>query len=353
MLPACFTFENEIRQLRKYMTSVDCYNQLLSMKNQVAGEVSEKIEELRQLNVDFYKRKCDYAAVIISLYGCFERFVENFIKDCLLILTENNSGYSGLPDIIKANHLELSVLLLGKTEQSKYSYLSKESVITKLNDCIQNNRCNLNYEAFCQHSANFRVQVLRETLRNIGFADLVNEIKQNEELKNMYIQENGDCNYDNLSPDIVFGFLNDLADRRNKVAHGYNVIEDILSFDLQRQLIEKVYIFGKAMDASGFTRMLPYLTYKCYKIEKVYNIAERPTKLLCFELRNSKVRLGDIIIHKRHEQYTYSKIESIQVEGVDYNEVETINAQNIGVKLSKTRKLDEEYWLYTENYNCY
>ena len=80
--------------------------------------------------------------------------------------------------------------------------------------------------------------------------------------------QNGECNYEGLKLDNIFSFLNELADRRNQIAHGS--ITDILSFDLQLQMIKKVKIFGQEMDKIGFERILPYVINKCYKINKIY-----------------------------------------------------------------------------------
>lgn len=345
MLPSYATFKDEIEQIENYMQSINCYNQILKLDvSKSEGVYKDKISDLQNINDGFNKRKYDYAVVIISLYGCFEQFVENFIKDYLMLLVEECKEYSKLPDIIIDNHIDLSVTLMGKIEQSKYcDFLSKEQVIRNLNDCIQNNRCSINYEAFCQHTANFRVQIIGEVLKNIGLTDVINSVKRNEELKKLYIQQNGECNYEGLKLDNIFSFLNELADRRNQIAHGS--ITDILSFDLQLQMIKKVKIFGQEMDKIGFERILPYVVNKSYKINEIYN-PNKLTKLLCFKINGIKISIGDIIIKKYCDRFTYCKIESIEVEHIKYNQYEAKEAVDIGIMLDKSRKLDEEYWIY-------
>ncbi len=345
MLPSYATFKDEIEQIENYMQSISCYNQILRLDvSKLEGIYKDKISDLQNINNGFNKRKYDYAVVIVSLYGCFEQFVENFIKDYLMLLVDECKEYSKLPEIIIDNHIDLSVALMGKIEQSKYcDFLSKEQIIRNLNDCIQNNRCTLNYEAFCQHTANFRVQIIGEVLKNIGLTDVINSVKRNEELKELYIQQNGECNYEGLKLDNVFSFLNELADRRNQIAHGS--ITDILSFDLQLQMIKKVKIFGQEMDKIGFERILPYVVNKSYKINEIYN-PNKLTKLLCFKIDGVKISIGDIIIKRYCDKFTYCNIESIEVDHIKYNQYEAKEAVDIGVMLDKSRKLDEEYWIY-------
>lgn len=346
MLPSYATFEEEIEQIENYMKSISCYNQILAIDvSKSRAAYKEKIIDLQKVSSGFNKRKYDYAIVIVSLYGAFEQFVENFIKDYLMLLVDECKEYSKLPVWIKDNHMDLSVLLMGKIEQSKYSgFLSKEQIVRNLNDCIQNNKCNMNYEAFCQHTANFRVQTISEVLKNIGLTDVVNAIKRNQELKRLYIQQNGECNYEGLKPDKVFSFLNELADRRNQIAHGS--IADILSIDLQSDLIKKVKLFAQEMDAIGFEKVLPYLIGKSYKIEKIYN-PDKSTKLLCFQLKQGRINVGDIIIKKNCDGFTYCRIESVEVNHVQYELFETKEATDVGVMLDKNRKLQEEYWIWT------
>lgn len=345
MLPSYATFKYEIEQIENYMQSIYYYNQIVTLDISNLEDIyRDKILALQSVGDRFNKRKYDYAVVIVSLYGSFEQFIENFVKDYLMVLVEDCKEYSKLPTAIIDNHIDLSVLLMGKIEQSKYSsFLSKEQIIRNLNDCIQYDRCTINYEAFCQHTANFRVQIIGEVFKNIGLTDVINSIKRSEELKLLYIQKNGECSYENLKPENVFSFLNELADRRNQIAHG--AISDILSFDLQRQMIKQVKIFGQELDRIGFEKILPYLVNKSYKVSKIYN-PSKVTKLLCFEAIGIRISIGDFVIKKLNERFTYCKIESIEVEHIKYDQYDAQEAVDIGIMLDKSRKLNEEYWIY-------
>lgn len=345
MLPSYVTFKEEIEQIENYMQSIKYYNEILKLDiSELKNTHKEKIIDFQNISNSFNKRKYDYTVVIVSLYGCFEQYIENFIKDYLMILVDEYKEYSKLPAVIVDNHINLSIALMGKIEQSKYSgFLSKEQIIKNLNDCIQYNKCAINYEAFCQHTANFRIMVISEVLKNIDLTDVVNCIKHNEQLRELYIQQNGECNYNGIKLEIIFSFINELADRRNQIAHGS--ISDILSFDLQLQMIKKVKIFVKEMDKIGFEKILPCLISKSYKINQIHNL-NKPTKLLCFELKRSKIAIGDIIIKKLDDKFSYCRIESIEVEHKKYNQFESNNATDVGIMLDRTRKPNEEYWIY-------
>lgn len=345
MLPAFDTFKDEVMQIEKYIESIRCYNDILTIRVTESEEIKiHKIMDLQKLSNGFNKRKYDYSIIIINLYGCLEQYIESFIKDYLMLLVEHCKKYTELPQNITEKHIDLSVLLIGRIEQSKYSdYLTKEQVIINLNDCIQSNKCNLNYEAFCQHTANFRIQTIADVLKNVGLSNIINDVKRNKELKELYIQNNGACNYENLKPEIVFSFLDELADRRNQIAHGS--VTDILSLDLQIEMIRKVCLFVQEMDSLGFENVLPYLANRSYKIDKIFN-PNKKTKLLCFYFNGNQIGVDDIVIvRKKDGMFTYCRIESIEIEHKKYQTV-IANETNIGIMLSRTRNFGEEYWIY-------
>ena len=59
------------------------------------------------------------------------------------------------------------------------------------------------------------------------------------------------------------------------------------------------------------------------------------------------ISIGDVIIKKHCEKFTYCKIESIEVDHIKYTQYEAKDAVDIGVMLDKQRKNDEEYWIYS------
>ena len=101
----------------------------------------------------------------------------------------------------------------------------------------------------------------------------------------------------------------------------------------------------KEMDKIGFEKILPCLISKSYKINQIHNM-NKPTKLLCFELKRSKIAISDIIIKKLDDKFSYCRIESIEVEHKKYNQFESNNATDVGIMLDRTRKPNEEYWIY-------
>ncbi len=172
----------------------------------------------------FYSQKkiFNYNSLIISLYGFFEKFIENILIEYVDKINSIYLTYNKLPEIISKNHLKLSLELLDKVQNPRYTGpLNKEIVIQRLHECVNvNENFQLNKEAFSQHSANFRLKVIDEIFGRVGIESMSTQTKKNklliEFIKNKY--EMSDIS--ELSNDDVHNIMNDLAERRNEVSHG-------------------------------------------------------------------------------------------------------------------------------------
>ena len=206
MLSSYDKFINRIRQINEYIDYVYCCDSYLNLKlDKTRCKYRKELMQFQDLIKQIPKRQFDYSVVIISLYGCFEQCIEDLIKEYLVIIVNKYNRYSELPKNIQDNNVNLSIILLTKLDQSKYiGIVSKENIINNLHECIYNDKSRINYDSFCQHNANFRIQTISEVFKNIGFNNILKEITKNEELKNIYLKENGNCNYESLELNNVF-----------------------------------------------------------------------------------------------------------------------------------------------------
>lgn len=348
MLLAYKVFLDDIADLEAYISMAQTTSELLqnnfSMSKATYKDVLLKLQNQSKV---FNKRKLDYSMVIVNLYGALEKYIESFIKEYLMHRVSYVEKYSELPQCIIDEHFMLSLELIQKIDYPKYlNMFTKEQIIKNLNDCVSDEKLVLNYEAFCIHSANFRVSEIQKVMKRIGLVDLVNNIKRNEELKKTYIKENGECEYEQLPLDNIFSFVNELADRRNQIAHGANT--DIISSELQLEMMRKIKLFVEEINNLCFEDLLEYFVQDSYKIQKIYNVNKK-TKILCFQLECNKIATGDIVIKKRDEKYTYCTISRIEINKESYDEVNAETAIDIAIMLSSTRKENEEYWLYNSS----
>jgi len=61
-----------------------------------------------------YRRKFNYSAIIILIYGYFEVFLERVIKQYIKTIASSVKGFEQLPEKIKQNHFSKSIDLSQK-----------------------------------------------------------------------------------------------------------------------------------------------------------------------------------------------------------------------------------------------
>lgn len=155
------------------------------------------------------RKKYDYNAVIISLYGIVENNIEKFVMGYLEAIEKEVFIYNILDKKLIDNHFMLSIQLIKlriEDRHQKFQHLKKEDILSQLNNCTNNVKgYRFNKEAFIINSGNLKHSRNIEIFKNIN-VDIDKEIKKFPEFS--------------LKTDTLFNKLDDLVDRRNEVAHG-------------------------------------------------------------------------------------------------------------------------------------
>jgi hypothetical protein len=162
-----------------------------------------------------------YSAVIVLLYGAFEQFIEDSIIAFVRGLNRMIPTFQQLPERIKSQHTNLSAALLQARATRKYeSRVQEVEVLQNLLTCAQGGEgYRLNAMAFAQHSANIRIALLSEMFSQIDLAGITTILRQDPVFFEIAARRSG-VEIANQPDSVVFRDLDDLAERRNDVAHG-------------------------------------------------------------------------------------------------------------------------------------
>ncbi|PFG11120.1 MAE_28990/MAE_18760 family HEPN-like nuclease [Marinobacter sp. LV10MA510-1] len=194
-----------------------------------------------------------YKNGIISLYGFLERFVEDAILEYLREICRQAPDYASLPSAIKINHLDVSLDHISKIKRNRalsdiQRKLQLREAVKNMNDClIAVPEYTINLDAFINHSSNFRYDSIHEIFFRIGVPGISNLCLNNDKLAIALSRKHSSAK--SLDKKILTSSLikelNDLAQRRNEIAHGARV-DEIESPDL---LEERIYIIKKYVNA--------------------------------------------------------------------------------------------------------
>lgn len=343
------TFHKELTDLKCLIAFYDSEARLLDgFKEPSVSKEELLIEELSKILKSFRlsKLQFNYNSLIISLYGAFERFVENSLISFIENINTLISDYSNLPDTISKNHFEFSLTLLNKISQSRYNGpLNKEVVIKNLHTCINTTDTYiLNKEAFTQHTANFRTGVVEESFAHIGIQNIGRKILNEEGFRNYIIGKFGLPIDSDLNSNESFQVLNDLADYRNWVAHG--VSSSIVGNDIIGDYLEFFEIYSYSLIEVLKNELLYFeLIEKAKPFGDITDVF-KDGEIVCFYTNNIPFSKGDYLIGKNETTIIKSTILDIQLDG---NTIESISGDKnyeIGVRLNKKVKKNFKLYLF-------
>lgn len=215
-----------------------------------------------------------YQNAIISLYGYLERFIEDVIVEYLRSICEICSDYKALPSAIRKNHFNSSLELINKTQRLKGLTVEQrnnelKNAVKNMHSCLQeNSEFTINFQAFVNHSSNFRYDSIHEIFSRIGIAGFSRSCLRNKEFvralsEKYYIDSILDTK---ILISLLIAELDDLAQRRNEIAHGAR-IDDLESIELLVARIKLIRAFGVAIHDVVNTYMNEYLYTACKKVD--------------------------------------------------------------------------------------
>lgn len=342
-------FHDELGEIKKLIEFYELEKKLMqnflnsgSDNDLILIQFSEKLKDFR-----LSKLKYNYNSVIISLYGSFEKFIENSIVGYIEEINEIIEEYKKLPEIITKNHLLLSLSLINKIEQVKYNGpLRKELVIENLHTCINTlDEYKLNKEAFSQHSANFRIQVIDENFKQIDVVELSKKILKEQCFKTYLINCKGvSSESTNLSIKENLKPINELAELRNYVAHG--VDSDIMDNQILLDYVEFFKYYSqsviKILEENLLFRKVEFHGLKLGHITDVF----KGGQIVCFATNGHKIFRGQKIIGINSVNIKTSIIKSIHV---DDEEKDFVEGDNIEIGIEIEEKFGKNFNLYVLN----
>lgn len=293
------------------------------------------------------KRRFDYNSVVISLYGLLEQYVEALVRDYALHLHSVTSVYTELPEAFQKAHTELSIALLGKLEQSRYrGVISARAVTAKLHSCLNGDTpFTLNLEALYQHTANFRSDVIASTLARLGVLSAPERLRQSGAMKTHLANLYPDRDLATVTLEEIYQPINDLAERRNEVAHGS--ASSLLSNEILLDYLAACEAFCLALHELLTAEAMAFeVSRRGILIGKpiaVYN-----NSIICIELHDQPLKLGDVLVVETGQSafpFVGGTIEEIQIDRVAVDSVPPMPSVKVGCKVAFRAKESHTVYL--------
>jgi hypothetical protein len=289
------------------------------------------------------KRRFVYCGLIITVSGMLEQYLDALVAEYVQTIMSVASDAGELPKEIGTNHLDLSLTYLDSVARDSYrGDDSVEEIISRLHSalCVKNVFV-VNERAFAFRRANYRCDLVSQVFAKIGVSAILKRLYESFSFSEYLRVQRAADDSRSLDKSTVLKQLDDLAERRNDVAHG-NVTQ-ILSHELVLPFVEFVEAFG-----SGIREVL---------IEELFQIiANRPTvfhrpfqvidnSIVCIKGINYVVRVGDFVVAAvpTNNRFLGGIITNLQVNNKDVEFVDG-SIMPVDVGLEVDARLKNNYW---------
>ncbi|BDI14366.1 hypothetical protein ANSO36C_01680 [Nostoc cf. commune SO-36] len=278
-------------------------------------------------------RVYDHCAVVTRLYAIYERFVEDLVRDWLVLLPGLFSRYSELEETIR-NTYQIGVgRLLLDLRKNRYKHLSIEEVIRGLfHGAIGEKEYELLPDAFLFHEQNLRKEALEKMLTEAGIPNSWGWVEKHRAVKYFVQEIRGNEN-------TAEGELNELISYRNDAAHGSP--DDVLASNALLELCDFVETLCQALTE--------LVTYKVIERKKSIGQAKEVGRITEWfkkheagiaKVEETTLLVGNslFLVSEGSSCCYLATIKSIQMNDISVNEAKTTTGMEVGLKFDMDAK---------------
>lgn len=322
-----------LTELVKYINYNSACNKVISDIDIQDSTNLDSLSELVGISNSFRRKKVfEYNSYIITLYGLFERYLENVLEDYLTDICSLLKDFDKLPSELKTNLLDANVDILRNLTNPKFQNISKEGFIRNIHEALNENKAVINIEAFQHHPYNFKQNIVSDFFNKIGIKGLSSDLKAYEPLRELLTIKYG--NPANIQSGVLFHVIDDLSQRRNDVAHGVENIE-LLNTSIIMEYIEFLGAYCKSLFNILKNERNSYLFNN--KEVNFGLISVINNSIVCGTLSSISISKSDCVLIEKSEsnrpRYEILKIKNIQVDQVNYERLTISENTNVGLEL--------------------
>lgn len=324
-------YETNLRNVKEFIAiNIDLnenFEKICFSDTERKGEI---LDDLRERYISIMNTPVTYNAAIISIYGCFEAYIDKIANLLLDYWKENAKCYLQISKNIREKHIQKCGEFLSNPQRYHNIDITSDNVVKNLDLCLKGETLYvLNKELILSHSGNLKFSQLQQFFNELGIKDSKSKIIKNRIFVN-YISDKYELNYieaeklissRNFDDKFLFRELDELVNQRNKVAHGWSVDERLSKEYLVDEIIPYMQMIGRViaeMFMSEFVEILNETdSLKQFdKAIKVYN-----NKILCINSKDAILKCSDYIYTYDGKGYKALKIKNIQKDNINVEKI--------------------------------
>lgn len=222
------TFKIPLEQLKTQLCEISCFIDSIS-----SSEIS--------------RSTVSYNAVVISLYGCYENYVNSLVEELVRQISDNSCNYEEIPTDMKISNIHLSSDYLNSKQRYKNFNLKDEDVINNIYSGKMTNKLLL------KHGGNLSIAVLSDYLKSLGIKNVAQSIKNSDDFYRYYSElkmisiEDAKTYLNKIDIDTAFIILGDIILQRNAIAHSWKSDDKVDYAIIKEEWIKFIQVFCKCL----------------------------------------------------------------------------------------------------------
>lgn len=344
ILKECLTTANSsLDQVKAFISVLSSQKSAISEfeKNPHLNKYIE-LSNFISCNRSIINSSVSYNAVIISLYGCLENYIDNLLGEYITLLSKSCKNYNELPENIRKKHQERLGDYLSNPQRYKGYQLTPDLAIKNFYNLLTSTvDFNENKDLIIAHSGNINCEQLATILKDLNINQPIQELLSNYYLedfikRSLNFSDTAYNRYKLDNPAGLFKYLEDLVVFRNAVAHG-RIIENRINFS---ELEEKTLPFLRNLFISIYEVVLTAYYSFLYKKQQLTQLdlisnSVFDNHIICINTKNFSFHLGDIVFAiSPNSKLVTLEIRSIELDHKKLKEI-TIPDVNIGIEFEK------------------
>lgn len=344
------------------------YIKCLEIQKDVLCELSQEDNDNKIVVEDYFTKTAEYEknltkvvnspvqynAVIISLYGCFEAFIDKTFTRYIELLFRSADNYEMLPEKMKDKHLKRTGdFLLNSQRYLNYGMTSQEAV-KNLFECMEDFKsAKLNLQLILSHGGNLRITQVVELMTDLGIVNALHKILNSNPYIQFYADKYGidtdsaivRINEKNkLEHSNLFEELDTLVEQRNNVAHGW--VENRLTYNtIQSEIICFLNCLGNIIEQILIEEYYTFLYNNGKLIKFSAPKAVIDNHILCINNSQALLKTGNYIFAECNKKIYCLEILELKIGSKFFEEI-TDNDIDVGINVNGHIKKNWNYYYY-------
>lgn len=350
-------FEKQIDEIEQYITSIELQKSMIRELSEKENSLKGRFDNTLMYSgiiKDVITSPIQYNAVIISIYGCFEKYIDNIFNCYCNNLCDVIDEYENLPQSLRDKQMrKLGDFLINPQRYKNYN-LDVSSAIENTYFSFSNPKEGIikNISFLVNHGGNLKIDQIADLARDFGIENFLHKITCNDLFKSYFIEqrEHSEETYKSTSKKNMKSFFDDLdqlVEARNNVAHGWVEVRTDLNTIKERWLVYLKILAGVINETmkTSFAEFL-YHSGKLQELGKPINVIDN--HIVCINNGSALLEREDYIIAINGKNILKTiKIQTIEIDGKRVDRLTETNIDvGIGLAIRNDLKVNSSYTFY-------